>query len=72
MTKTKDKKMYDLLAEMREACHRLWNVDDPKAIEKWHILFDAHNDILMTGHTENSDIKEIREIIKSLELSGKN
>jgi len=70
----KDEKMYHLLSEVRRACHILWESDDPKALEAWHILFDAHNDALLTPHPKENDINSIMELVetkKQVEKSDK-
>lgn len=73
----KHDKMYHLLGEMRKACHILWKSNDPKALEAWHILFDAHNDTVISGigtsdtHSAEKQVISILPGKKNVELMGR-
>jgi hypothetical protein len=55
-----EKEILHLLGEIREAIHIVYNIDDPKALEAWHILFNAHNGHL---HSRTINVKPDKVVI---------
>jgi hypothetical protein len=55
-----EKEILSLLGEIRKAIHIVYNIDDPKALEAWHILFNAHNGHL---HSRTIGVESKRKVI---------
>ncbi len=60
-----------LLAEIRNVCHVLWETNDPKALEAWHILFDAHNEYILSMNHNHPDVEALMGPIETKHLKSK-